>query len=132
LEGNFFNLVEKPHPNTLNLYSYTPRIFSTIIIRARTQAIGLKGYLGAKNLAPTRECDCGMGIETVKHLVLSCSKYQQLRQSIWRSASPIDLREELGNKQKAIKIAVFLLRSGTLGQQGRANKSAAELLRHWK
>ena len=45
--------------------------------------------------------------------------------------SPINLREELDNKQKAIKIVVFLLRSGTLGQQGRANKSAEEILRQY-
>ena len=83
-------------------------------------------------MAPTRECDCGMGIETVKHLVLSCSRHHQLRQTIWKGDGPTDLREELDNKQKAIKIAVFLLRSGTLGQQGRANKSAEEILRHWK
>ena len=72
-----------------------------------------------------------MGIETVKHLVLSYSRHQQLRQSIWMGDNPIDLREELGDKQKAIKIAVFLLRSGTLGQQGRANKSAVEVLRQY-
>ena len=126
-----FELVETPHPSTLNIYRNTPRALSTIIIRARTQAIGLKGYLGAIRMAPTRECECGMGIETVKHLVLSCSKYQQLRQSIWKGDNPIDLREELGDKQKAIKIAVFLLRSGTLGQQGRANKSAVEIIRHY-
>ena len=126
-----FELVEEPHPKTLNIYWNTPRALTTTIIRARTQAIGLKGHLGAIGKAPTRECDCGMGIETVKHLVLSCSRHQQLRQSIWMGDNPIDLREELGDKQKAIKIAVFLLRSGTLGQQGRANKSAAEVLRQY-
>ena len=93
--------------------------------------IGLKGYLGAIHCAPTRECDCGMGIEMVKHLVLSCARHQELRRRIWGSDSPIDLREELGDKQKAIKIAVFLLRTGTLGQQGRANKSAVEPLRQY-
>ena len=126
-----FDLVETPHPNTLNLYRNTPRAFSTTIIRARTQAIGLKGYLGAIRCAPTRECDCGMGIETVKHLVLSCTRQQELRRTIWGPDGPIDLREELTNTQKAIKIAVFLLRSGTLGQQGRANKSAVEVLRQY-
>lgn len=103
----------------------------TTIIRPRTQAIGLKGYLGARRLAPTKECACKIGIETVKHLVLPCSKYQQLRQSIWEGNSPTDLREELGDKQKAIKIAVFLLRTGTLGQQGRVNKGAEEVLRQY-
>ena len=128
-----FDLVEAPNKNTLELYRNTPRALTTTIIRARTQVIGLKGYLGTIGLAPTRECECGGGIETVKHLVLSCPEYNHLRKRIWKREGrfPTDLREELGDTQKAIKIAVFLLRTGTLGQQGRANKSAAELLNRY-
>ena len=128
-----FDLVGAPHKDTLELYKDTPRALTTTIIRARTQVIGLRGYLGAIGLTQTRECECGGGIETVKHLVLSCPKYNHLRKRIWKweRRFPIDLREELGDTQKAIKIAVFLLRSGTLGQQGRANKSAAEELNRY-
>ena len=64
----------------------------------------------------------------VKHLVLSCPKYKDLRSRIWGTMYPTDMREELGETKKAINVAVFLLRTGTLGQQGRANKSAVELL----
>lgn len=136
-EGSFgrklFDLVGAPYKDTLKLYKDTPRALTTTIIRARTQAIGLKGYLGAIGMAPTRECECGGGIETVKHLVLSCPKQNHLRKRIWKWERhfPTDLREELGVTQKAIKIAVFLLRSGTLGQQGRANKSAVEELNRY-
>lgn len=47
-------------------------IMATVVIRARIGAIGLRGYLGCIGLAETREYPCGHGVETVKHIVISC------------------------------------------------------------
>lgn len=95
------------------------------MLRARTGAIGLKGYLESIRIAPTMRCSCG-AVETVKHMVLSCPLYNDLRDRIWGEEKPWDIRKELNNAQTATKIAVFLIKSGALGQQGRANHSALQ------
>lgn len=101
-----------------------PEVVATTVTRARTGLIGLKGYLGAIGLADSRDCRCGEGAETVKHLVLSC-QHPQVREARkkaygWRPR-PWNVRHEL--KTRPEMLAEFLLKSGALGHIGRANRS---------
>ena len=118
-----FELIKEPHVRTLQIYDNLPRILSSILIRARTGAINLKGYLGRRGIVPSRDCDCGHGVETVKHLVLHCQLHNNLRRQIWGSQLPTDLWGELGKVASATKIARFLLKTGALGHIGRAERS---------
>lgn len=123
-------ILDAPHKKTLAWYHGMPKLLATTIIRARTGAIGLKGYLGKINIADTRECHCGSSAETVKHLVLGCSDemIRAHREDIWGKHPPRDINSELCDREGAMKIARFLLKTGLLGQQGRPNESARSLI----
>ena len=120
-----FDLVKAPHRKNVKFYSGMQKAAASTIIRARTGTIGPKGYLGSTKLADSRDCECGRGVKTVKHLVLNCIKprIQALRTEIW--PQPLtDVGRGLLDPLEATNIAKLLLRSHTLGQIGRVNIGA--------
>ena len=105
-----------------------PRVISSTVIRARTGCIGLKAWLGLRGLADSRQCECGEGVEDVKYLVFSCPKFRGFEGENLGNRTPVSMSEELSEADKAIKIARFLIRTGALGQLGRAEKATRDLL----
>ena len=122
-----FELRKTPHKKNVDIYTDVPKVTASTIIRARTGAIGLKGYLGSIRLADTKDCECGRGKETVKHLVLNCSlpRMERGRRKMWGQfrQAPTDINETLSDRDTAQHIAYFLMRSGILGHLGRVNRS---------
>lgn len=51
------------------------------------------------------------------------------REEIWGQDAPRDVRRELQDPQKATKIARFLMKTGSLGQIGRPDRSTEASLR---
>lgn len=117
-----YGVQKQPRKKNLLLYRGMPRLIASIVARARTGAIGLKSFLGAPGLAPIRDCDCGSGTETVKHVVMNCHLYDDLRQEFRGIQPPYDINSDLSETSKVTKIARFLLRTGALGHTGRADK----------
>ena len=59
----------------------------TPIARIRTEHCSLDQYLGRFNITDNSECDCGQGIETVRHFLLAYPNHERekdkLRRSTW-------------------------------------------------
>ena len=121
-------LIPTPHRKVQEFYEKLPRVISSTVVRIRTGTIPLKGYLGRINRAPTTECLCGGGDETVRHLVLNCPLQTALRTRIWGTQHPWDLRTELSDPSKATKIALFIIKTGALGQAWDAKNIAQTVL----
>ena len=73
----------KSHKKNLEMYERIHRAIATVLVRIRTGCIGLKGYLGTRSHANTRDCECGARVETVMHLVLNCRGQDRLREEVW-------------------------------------------------
>jgi hypothetical protein len=58
----------------VQLYGDLPRKQLANLVRRRT---GQNSYLNRRNIIEDPSCDCGRGIENVKHFLLLCKNYEQ-------------------------------------------------------
>ena len=52
----------------------------------------LNSYLHRHKIIEDPKCDCGLGIETVKHFLLSCKKYEEPRNELWKKVGWRNMR----------------------------------------
>ena len=98
---------------SLDLYKGTTKALSAIIVQMRTGKIALKAYLHAINRAPDRLCSCGQP-QTVKHVLLECPNFSNLRHRIWGDHVITCADKML--QSHATTAAKYLLQTGLLGQ----------------
>lgn len=66
-----------PGPHAMALYNALSSEEAPTLVQCRTDHSHHRTYLYRINRAPTRERACGQGDETVRHVLLECSKYRQ-------------------------------------------------------
>jgi hypothetical protein len=88
----------------------------TALVQARTGKIGLNAYLYTIKKVPSSFCACHRAPETLEHLLLYCSQWEELRHQHWgdTQSRPTDLTEALGTTRYAGPSARILLGSGRL------------------
>jgi hypothetical protein len=74
----------------VQLYGGLPRKQLANLVRLRTGHCRLNSYLHRHNIIEDPKCDCGRGIETVKHFLLLCKKHEEPRNELrkkvgWRN-----------------------------------------------
>lgn len=115
LEASDETSLEDWHPQAL--HKKLPKVKSSLLIQARTGAIGLGAFLFARRVPTqiTPWCSCGEGRETVTHLVVSCPDLAEQRQELPLAIRDgRELRSRLANKKEAPKIISWLLGLGRL------------------
>ena len=90
---------------------------SSMLTQARTGKIGLRAFLFGVNVptATTPMCPCGVGEETVCHLITECIQLDEARGRLpqqYRTAR--DVRQALSDPEHAYRIVRWLLRVGRL------------------
>ncbi|KAK8045668.1 hypothetical protein PG993_005692 [Apiospora rasikravindrae] len=114
----------RPEKATLLRYQGLKRAVAATIFQMRTGKIGLKDYLWSIRRPGTDSplCDCG-DRQTVRHVLLHCRKYNQLREEVWASAGsgwkgprPPTSTKEIWESRRAKTAAIFMLRTGLLGR----------------
>lgn len=71
-----------PGPHAMALYNALFSEEARTLVQCRTDHSHLRNYLYRINRAPTRECACGQGDETVLHVLLECRMWIQLRATL--------------------------------------------------
>lgn len=114
------NLMPKIDKKILSIYNGILKALCAVIAQARTGKIALKAYLHAINRADDNKCECGEA-QTVEHILLTCSKYEKLRQQVWgdRTSRHTSTKTMLTNPKDTHKAAKFLIKTGLLGQFAR-------------
>ncbi|KAK8123267.1 hypothetical protein PG999_003185 [Apiospora kogelbergensis] len=116
----------KPEKATLDRYTSMKRAVSATVFQLRTGKIGLKDYLWQIRRTDSPQCSCG-DRQTVRHVLLQCSRYNALREEVWASPGsgwkgprPPTSTKEIWKSRRAKTAAIFLLRTGLLGRFTRA------------
>jgi ribonuclease HI len=88
----------------VQLYGELPRKKLANLIRLRTGHCRLNSYLNRCNIIEDPSCDCGHGIENVKHFLLLCKKYEEARKELRKKVGGRNMRmENLLGDPKLIK-----------------------------
>lgn len=124
-----------PSKGTLPKYKGLKRALAAALFQMRTGKIGLNDYLWHINRADSPLCSCGGGRQTARHVLIDCEDYQDLRWEVWNTRNsgwkanrPLtDIRKIWDHPQRARTAAIFMLRTGLLGQFSYAvSKGAAD------
>jgi ribonuclease HI len=85
----------------VQLYGNLPRKQLANLVRLRTGHCRLNSYLSRFNIIEDPSCDCGRGIENVKHFLLLCKKYEGPRNELKKKVGGRNMRVEnlLGDPQ---------------------------------
>lgn len=117
-------MAPEPIRKSLELYRSTPRVLSSLIIQMRTGKISLRHFLYQRKVpgVTSGECECGQGLQTVSHVMYTCSRFNELRLTFrtpdekGRRRWTTDLRKLLNQRSTAIAAAKFIIATKLLGQ----------------
>lgn len=120
-----YELTPVPMKRVLKVHRDLHRALSMIIVQMRTGKIGLRHHLYQRGVLdiPNGDCQCGQATQTVRHILLACPLFNDLREETLGRRSG-GLRGEgsvkiiLNTPKLAIQAAKFMLKTGLLGQFG--------------
>ncbi|KAG0157845.1 hypothetical protein PDIDSM_5356 [Penicillium digitatum] len=92
-------MIEVPSKSNLTYWKGLRKATTSVLIQLRTGIIGLAEYLSKIKRSDSPRCQCDLGNQSVKHVLLECPLLKELRSEM---AAPI--------------VAKFMIASGLLGQ----------------
>lgn len=75
-----------------------------MLIQLRTGKIGFRAYLYSIGAIDSAPCHCSQGAQTIKHILIDCPTFDDLRQQLWNHEDP-----DLGFIGLPTTLATFLL-----------------------
>ena len=96
------------------IYRELPRKQAANLIRLRTGHCCLNSYLHWYKIVDDPQCDCGKGIETPKHFLLTCKKYKKQRDQLRKKIEGRNMRLGilLGNPKTTKATLEFIEETG--------------------
>ncbi|KAJ5086726.1 hypothetical protein NUU61_008033 [Penicillium alfredii] len=92
------------------------------MMQLRTGKTGLAAYLAKINARETSQCACGLGRETIEHVLMECDRWEDERHDLRFDLFEKDVSMSLGcdelltHRDAAEPVARFMVRTGLLGQ----------------
>ncbi len=109
-----FSLEKEPTRKVLDKHTGVRRPISSLITQLRTGKIGLAHYLHRIGRHNSPRCPCDQGIQTVRHVLVECSRTQDLRDELLGRTN--DIKKILGNSALVKSAAILILRANLLRQ----------------
>jgi hypothetical protein len=108
-----------PTLDILQLHRSLPKPLNSLIVQMRTGKIGPRQLLCRWRVPgfESAECECGQGNQTVRHVLLACPTFKDLKEKTMDKGRT-DLKEILNTPRLARKAASFMIRTKLLGQFG--------------
>ncbi len=77
-------LVPQPDWKGLKIHTKLKKPQSSLLVQMRTGKIGLRSFLYSRKIVEDERCECGHSLQTVRHILMECRKFNRLRQDIWK------------------------------------------------
>ena len=98
-------------------YSELRRAITVCLIQMRTEKITLIEYLHVINRVDINRCSCQLKLQTIRHVLLKCFNWKNLRTEIWDVISRNqNLAEVLKNSSQVKIVSYFMLRTSFIKQ----------------
>jgi Ribonuclease HI len=115
-------LIEAPNKSNLAYWKGLRKASSSVLIQLRTGIIGLAEYLAKIKKVDSPRCQCNMGNQSVRHVLLECplleeQRHEMMNELFEEGVSMTLGEEEMLREAKAAPIvAKFMIATGLLGQ----------------
>jgi hypothetical protein len=123
-----YHLTPRPTPAIRTLHAGVTKGHSAIIIQLRTGKVGFNAFLYNRRvpgiLSPP--CECGLGAMTVRHILLVCPKWRDLRQRYLAQLRTTDIRKLLNTPKGTKAVVQFTLATDLLPQFQRTAREEQE------
>lgn len=114
-----------PSKTVLKLHEGLSKSQSSLLIQLRTEKISLRDFLfhrGVPNIL-SLACSCREGRQTVRHVLLVCRRFKDLRErELGNESRTTDLRTLLTKRKLAIKAIRFVEQAVALRREGVAEE----------
>src|ERR1700743_1434333 len=101
----------------IRLYSALKKVEATALFLLRTEIVGLNEWLSRiRETGRSPQCPCGWHAQTVLHILLHCTRYQQGRTQILTLANSTNMTNILTRIDSAHAAARWLIKCGALEQ----------------
>lgn len=120
----------QPHrnPMAMDKFKGLTRPLCALLIQIRTGKIGLNDFLFSVNKAESDRCNCPeTPKQTAVHVLTTCPNWNQLREeTLWAGTANRDMKTFLNEPTTARRAAMFMAKTGLLGQLGIACQNTGD------
>jgi ribonuclease HI len=115
-------MIEVPSKSNLTYWKGLRKATTSVLIQLRTGIIGLAEYLSKIKRSDSPRCQCDLGNQSVKHVLLECPLLKELRSEMVEELFMEGVSTTLGEQamltevKAAPIVAKFMIASGLLGQ----------------
>ena len=95
-----------------------PKAHCSLLTQLRTAKIGFNAFLYERQVPTVHSprCACDLGAMDVRHILLTCPRWTEIREQELTTLNTTDLRKILGTTQGATAAIRFILRTKLLEQ----------------
>ncbi|KAJ5159354.1 zinc knuckle domain protein [Penicillium coprophilum] len=115
-------MIEAPNKSNLTYWKGLRKATTSVLIQLRTGIIGLAEYLSKIKRKDSPRCQCDLGNQSVRHVLLECPLLEELRTDMMEELFGEGVSTTLGEQamltevKAAPIVAKFMIASGLLGQ----------------
>ena len=101
---------------------------SALVVQLRTGKVGFDSFLYHHHVpgVDSPNCDCGGGEMTVGHVLLDCSRWDELRAKVLRHVDGNSLETLLGTRKGCLAAARMVQKTGLLAQFSKSDMERQE------
>ena len=106
----------------MNKFNGMTRSLCALLVQIRTGEIGFNDFFYPVDKAETDRCSCAEHLkQTAEHVLTTCLRWAELREhKLWQGTGNRDLTSFLRKPRTARRAAIFMARTGLLGELGKA------------